>query len=98
MSEVHHPRSFPRSVAAFAGEVAMISLAVFLGWLADQWRESRHQQESARASLRNFLAEITTNQKETQRLNEYHAKLRQDLIAFEAHGAEGSMTTGANFH
>ena len=63
MAEVHHPLSHPRSVGAFVTELLMISMAVFLGLLADQWRESRQFREAGLASLSRLQAEVLTNQK-----------------------------------
>jgi hypothetical protein len=63
MSEVHHPLSHPKSLGGLILELFMISVAVFLGLFADQWRENRHLEESAKDALSNFRAEIVTNRK-----------------------------------
>ncbi len=41
MSDMHRPASRTRSYGAVPVEVLMIGVAVFLGLLADEWRENR---------------------------------------------------------
>src|SRR5215467_13210329 len=97
MSEVHRPGSLPKSIAGLLGEVGMISLAVFIGLLADQWRESRHHEEQARSALRNFRSEVLANQKEIERVKTYHETIRRDLISLAAKGGSGTPAQEAHF-
>lgn len=83
MSEVHHPMTHPKSIGALVIELLMISIAVFLGLLADQWRENRHLDELAKSALRNFRSEILVNQKRVADKKDYHSSLLKQLRAFD---------------
>jgi hypothetical protein len=61
MTDLHHSRS--KSLLGLLLEVVLISLGVFLGLLAEQWRASHHEHEEAQAALRNFRTEILINEK-----------------------------------
>jgi hypothetical protein len=74
----HHGKSIPSLIL----EVAMIVVGVFLGLAAEQWREGRHEHELALASLRNFRAEVVTNQAEITRVRSYHEALARNLQKF----------------
>ena len=82
MAEVRHPLSHPRSVGVFVTELVMISVAVFLGLLADQWRESRQFQAAGLAALSRLQAEVLTNQKMVTAERDYHQRMLKDLTAF----------------
>src|SRR5262245_15983477 len=75
----------------------MISLAVFIGLLADQWRESRHHEEQARSALRNFRSEVLANPKEIERVRTYHETLRLDLLSLQTKGPTGTPSRDAHF-
>ena len=82
MADVRHPLSPPRSVGAFVTALLMISVAVFLGLLADQWRESRQLHQAGLAALSRLQAEVLTNQKMVTAERDYHQNVLKDLTAF----------------
>jgi hypothetical protein len=82
VSEVHVTGGHRRSFGALLLEVVMISVAVFMGLLADQWRESRHNRELAETALRNFRSEVITNQARVSAVREYHVRLKDSLGVF----------------
>ncbi|HKP16480.1 MAG TPA: hypothetical protein VJT85_10445, partial [Gemmatimonadaceae bacterium] len=53
-------------------EVALIASGVFLGLLADQWREREQHRDAARASLRRFRTEIAANREAVAAVRDYH--------------------------
>jgi hypothetical protein len=63
-----HRRPLLRMVA----EIALIASGVFLGLLADQWRERQQHREAALASLRRFRAEIVENRRAVAAVRDYH--------------------------
>lgn len=97
MSEIHRSRSLPGSVLKFLAELGMITVAVFLGLLADQWRESRQHREQARAILENFRAEMQSNRRLIESVKEYHATLRRDLESIQVGPGPGAATPTARF-
>jgi hypothetical protein len=82
MSEVHHPLSHPKSLGGLILELFMISVAVFLGLFADQWRENRHLEESAKSALVNFRAEMVTNRQLIVDRQDYHKGLAKTAEVF----------------
>jgi len=97
MNEAHRPGSLPKSIGSLLAEIAMISVAVFIGLLADQWNESRHHEEQARSALRNFRAEVLANQKEVARVQNYHQTVRGGLISLLTKGGQGTPAQDAHF-
>ena len=75
-------RSRGKGLFKLALEVVLISSGVFLGLAGEQWRESRHEQELARAALRRFHTEIAANRKAVATNDGYHATLKSDLSAW----------------
>jgi len=70
-------------------EVLLISAGVFLGLAGEQWRENRHHQELAAASLLRFQAEFRANRAEVLRVKDRHATELKGLLAyFNAHQKE----------
>jgi hypothetical protein len=63
-------------------EVVLISIAVFLGMAADQWRTDRQHRADARAALQRFRNEIAINQAAVLRVRDYHARMRQLIIRY----------------
>jgi hypothetical protein len=88
MTDLHHSRS--KSLLGLLLEIVLISLGVFLGLLAEQWRASHHEHEEAQAALRNFRTEILVNEKAIKVVKDYHSKLHQQLKDFLS--SEGPMT------
>ena len=80
-------RALPwKSLTKIGLEVVLISAGVFLGLAGEQWRENRHHQELAAASLLRFQAEFRANRAEVLRVKDRHAKELKDLLAyFNAH-------------
>jgi len=76
-------------------EVVLIAGAVFLGLLADEWRENRQQLELARGALERFRTEVAANKLAVAGVQEYHEKFQTQVNAFL--GAEGPKTLGAFF-
>ena len=75
-------RSIPNALLKFLVEVLLIGIAVFLGLLANQWRESRQHRELAKATLRYFNQDATVNQKAIASEQQYHQTLARELEAF----------------
>src|SRR6185369_13782051 len=63
-------------------EVVLISAGVFLGLAGEQWREHRHHQELAAASLRRFQGEFRANRTEVLRVKDRHAKELEGLQSY----------------
>jgi hypothetical protein len=82
MHETHHSGNHARSIPGLILELAMIVVGVFLGLMAEQWREGRHEQALAKASLENFRTEIRTNQAQINRVRAYHAALAAHFDTF----------------
>jgi hypothetical protein len=82
MLDTPHSGHHGKSIASLILEVAMIVVGVFLGLAAEQWREGRHEQELALASLRNFREEMATNQAQISRVRPYHEALARNLQSF----------------
>lgn len=53
-------------------EIVLIASGVFLGLLADQWREREQHREAALASLRRFRTEIAANRQAVAGVRDYH--------------------------
>src|ERR1700759_1652421 len=78
MSSRHDGRTFGNVLV----EVALIAIGVFLALLANNWHEDREHRAWARAALRNFLAQMQTNQQATLKYREYHVTLSGELDKF----------------
>jgi hypothetical protein len=63
-------------------EVALIASGVFLGLLADQWREREQHREAARASLRRFRTEIAANRQAVAAVRDYHVATLASVRAY----------------
>jgi hypothetical protein len=70
------------SLFKLALEVVLIASGVFLGLAGEQWRETQHEHELARAALRRFRIEVTANRKGVVENRDYHATLKSDLGAW----------------
>src|SRR5688572_9000381 len=70
------------SVRGVLLEVALITTAVFLALLADDWRESRQERPLADRSLELFRAEVETNKRAVEEVREYHQTLLNQVAAF----------------
>ena len=75
-------RSRGKGHCKLALDLVRSSSGVFLGLAGEQWRESRHEQELARAALRRFHTEIAVNRKAVAANDGYHATLKSDLSAW----------------
>lgn len=71
-----------KSVVKFLAELAVVSVGVFLGLLADQWRESHEHRLRAVASLHYFQREILQNEDAIKQRRAYHEKLATDIQTF----------------
>ena len=81
------PRVLPsrrrvRSLLGLLLEMALITGAVFLGLLADEWRENRQQQRLADTALERFRAEVETNKLAIEAVRETHQALLDRVAAF----------------
>ena len=63
-------------------EVVLIGIAVFLGMAADQWRGDRQERAASREALQRIRIEIQKNQREVERVRDYHVRLREALIGY----------------
>ena len=61
-----------KSLLRIALDVALISVGVFLGLLAQQWRESADHRELAQESLRRFRSEFQTNRSAVAGVKDKH--------------------------
>jgi hypothetical protein len=78
-----------KSLTKIGLEVVLISAGVFLGLAGEQWRENRHHQELAAASLLRFQAEFLANRAEVLRVKDRHgAELKGLLAYFNTHQQE----------
>jgi hypothetical protein len=66
------PASHRPSLLKVVLEIALIASGVFLGLLADQWREREQHREAALASLRRFRTEIAANRQAVAGVRDYH--------------------------
>jgi hypothetical protein len=82
MHETHHSSGHARSIPGLILELAMIVVGVFLGLMAEQWREGRHEHALALASLENFRTEIKTNQMQVTAVRAYHTALAANMGKF----------------
>lgn len=82
MHETPHSSHHARSIPGLILELAMIVVGVFLGLMAEQWREGRHEQALAMASLENFRTELRVNQAQVRRVREYHSALAASVGKF----------------
>lgn len=73
-----------RAVFDFVVEVLLIAVGVFLGLLANSWQEGRQHRALAERTLRNFVAELQTNQRNVEEERSYHETLRRELENFLA--------------
>jgi hypothetical protein len=73
-----------RSALGIALELVLISLAVFIGLLADEWREIRSNHALAHGALERFRTEVAANRAAVEGVVDYHRELRQRLEAFLA--------------
>jgi hypothetical protein len=76
------PRPRGRSLLTIGFEVVLISAGVFLGLAGEQWRENARHRELAKASLRNFRAEIQTNRKAIAAVKDYHDTTKKSLETY----------------
>ena len=79
----------------------MIGVGVFLGASAEQWRDSRHQADLARASLENFRHEITSNRARIAQVRSYHSDLSENTLVFiNSDGPRGlrEFMQGLHYH
>jgi len=90
--ETHGPANASARTKSFVKiglEVALITAGVFLGLLGEQWRESAHHRELARASLERFRAEFRANKAEVNRVHARHVQEHAGLQKyFLDHDAE----------
>jgi hypothetical protein len=74
--------SLPKSLLRFLVEVILIGIAVFLGLVANQWREDRQHRELATVTLRYFRQDATVNRQALRAEREYHESLARQLGVF----------------
>ena len=63
-------------------EMVLVSIGVFLGLAADQWRLDRQHREEAIEALRRFKVEIENNRAAVANVVDYHARIHRDLITY----------------
>jgi hypothetical protein len=63
-------------------EVILVGLAVFLGLVANQWRDGRQHRELAAASLQYFRQDAVVNRNAIMAVTKYHRALAKELDAF----------------
>lgn len=92
--EVHHPKDVmhQKPWMEYALEFAMIFLAVFLGFLADNYRESRVEQQKAREYIEGLYNDLALD---TARIQTYIAYDSEKLKAFTR---LPECFTGGQFH
>jgi hypothetical protein len=71
-----------KSFAKLLLEVALITTGVFLGLMAEQWRENREHHQLAQASLRRFRDEFVVNRKAVASVQNRHTVGLQKIQAF----------------
>lgn len=75
MSEPNARKHRRRHISGLVLELLMIVIGVFLGAMAEQWREAQHEHALAMASLRNFRREIADNRDRVLQVHDYHVAL-----------------------
>jgi hypothetical protein len=101
VSDVHVPElesKRGKSALKITLEVVLISVGVFLGLLGEQWRESAHQRDLAKDSLRRFRAEIVENRKAVADVIDYHVTVRKELQSALEKGPERTSRGDIHFH
>jgi hypothetical protein len=101
VSDVHVPElesKRGKSALKITLEVVLISVGVFLGLLGEQWRESAHQRDLAKDSLRRFRAEIVENRKAVADVADYHVTVRKELQAALEKGPDRTSRADIHFH
>ena len=71
-----------KSIAMIVLEVVLISGGVFLGMLAEQWRDNASEREMAETVLRRLRTEIATNRGAVAERQPYHQKVLESLRAY----------------
>ena len=94
------PRAFPsrfhlRSTLGLLLEMALITVAVFLGLLADEWREERQQEALAKRTLERFRVEVAANSAAIQDVLGYHEGLLLRTSQFVASSSPKSYLSFA---
>ena len=63
-------------------EVVLISVGVFLGLAAEQWRSNAQHRDQARAALQRFKHEIESNKAAVEAVANYHAQLHEQVKSY----------------
>jgi hypothetical protein len=83
-ARAHTPFYQGKSILRLVLEVGLISAGVFLGLMAEQWRDRAEQRELARETLRRFRTEMTANRNAVVANRDYHTELKKQIEAFFA--------------
>ncbi|HVZ77785.1 MAG TPA: hypothetical protein VG818_07385 [Gemmatimonadaceae bacterium] len=101
MIEAHHGKAHGRGLPGLLLELVMIGVGVFLGLMAEQWRESRQHHELAMEAIRNFRTELASNAAHVKAFVPYHDSLRVAVDRFVAEPGPHTFTRfqrEASFH
>ncbi|HVX39444.1 MAG TPA: hypothetical protein VHB25_07710 [Gemmatimonadaceae bacterium] len=79
MSDIRERTHRRRHISGLLLELTMIFVGVFLGAMAEQWREARQHHELALASLRNFRQEVAANRDKLLGVRDYHITLAANV-------------------
>ena len=63
-------------------QITLITVGVFLGLLADEWREGRQERALADSTLQRFRVEVAANREAVQAVLTYHRDLRDRVSLF----------------
>ena len=63
-------------------QITLITVGVFLGLLADEWREGRQQRALADSTLQRLRVEVAANRESIEAVLEYHQGLRNRVSLF----------------
>lgn len=77
-------------------ELVLITAAVFLALLADEWRQNRTDRQLAHESLRRFRQEVIHNRDAVARVMGYHAELLPRIRAYLDAKRAGSPAPGVS--
>jgi hypothetical protein len=75
-------RRRPHTGLAFVLEFVLVAMAVFLGLVADQWRDDRRDRRLAQVALMQFREEVAANKAAVERVVGYHTELRTNLSRY----------------
>jgi len=85
--KLYMPSWLPRA----ALEAVLIVFAVVLGFIVNEWREARHEDQAAQLALERIVEELDTNLQALEQAAEYHATIAEALGELEEQVRSGNL-------